>query len=118
MEGVTYSLRDCVEVFREMGVEINDMMACGGGAKSALWRSMLADTYNCKVKTLKSEEGPALGVAILALVGAGIYETVQEACNKVVNVGKVQEPISENIPKYQETYEKYVKLYLALKDNF
>ncbi len=79
---------------------------------------MLADTYNCNVKTLKSEEGPALGVAILALVGAGIYDSVPEACNKVVKIGKVQDPLEENISKYQATYDKYVKLYPALKSNF
>ena len=63
MEGVSYSLRDCVEVFREMDINVSDMMACGGGGSSPLWRSMLADLYNCPVKTASSKEGPALGVA-------------------------------------------------------
>ena len=79
---------------------------------------MLSDTYNCKVKTLESEEGPALGVAILALVGAGIYNNVPEACKAVVKVGKVQVPNPDNVSKYQGIYEKYVSLYPALKDNF
>lgn len=61
MEGVAYSLRDCVEVFREMGINVSDMMACGGGGTSPLWRSMLADLYGCEVKTPASKEGPALG---------------------------------------------------------
>lgn len=114
MEGVTYSLRDCVEVFREIGIEVTDMMACGGGGKSELWRSMLADTYNCEVKTVESEEGPALGVAILALVGAGVYSSVPEACEAVVRLGSTQKPIDENIPKYEEIYQKYIKLYPSL----
>ena len=61
MEGVTYSLRDCVEILRGMGVEFGEMLACGGGGSSPLWRQMLADTFQCPVKTVKSKEGPALG---------------------------------------------------------
>lgn len=114
MEGVTYSLRDCVEVFREMGIEVSDMMACGGGGKSELWRGMLADTYNCEVKTVESEEGPALGVAILALVGAGVYSSVPEACSKVVRLGSTQKPVEDNIATYEENYKKYVSLYPKL----
>ncbi len=114
MEGVTYSLRDCVEVFREMGISVSDMMACGGGGKSKLWRSMLADTYNCEVKTVESEEGPALGVAILALVGAGVYSSVPEACNEVVRLGSTQKPTEENIVKYEDVYKKYIGLYPKL----
>lgn len=90
------------------------MMACGGGGKSELWRSMLADTYNCEVKTLTSEEGPALGVAILALVGAGVYSTVNEACSNVVSVGSVQGPNADNISKYEKIYQDYKKLYPRL----
>lgn len=114
MEGVTFSLRDCVEVFKEMGTDITDMMACGGGAKSDLWRSMLADTYHCSVKTVESEEGPAMGVAILALVGAGIYNSVPEACNRVVNANKIQDPTPGNIPLYESAYQKYITLYPSL----
>ena len=72
MEGVTYSQRDSVEVLKTMGVSIDGMLACGGGGSSKLWRQMLADTYNCAVRTVVSKEGPALGVAILAGVGAGL----------------------------------------------
>jgi hypothetical protein len=66
MEGVSYSLRDCVEVMREMNINVSDMMACGGGGTSPLWRQMLADLYECPVKTTQNKEGPALGVALLA----------------------------------------------------
>ena len=118
MEGVSYSLRDCVEVFREMKININDMMACGGGGSSPLWRSMLADLYNCPVKTLASKEGPALGVALLASVGAGIYSSVGEACKQVIEVNKIQEPNAQNVGEYEKYYQLYREIYPALKDSF
>lgn len=118
MEGVSYSLRDCVEVFREMKIDINDMMACGGGGSSPLWRSMLADLYNCPVKTLASKEGPALGVALLASVGAGIYSSVGEACKQVIEVNKIQEPNAQNVGEYEKYYQLYREIYPALKNSF
>jgi len=116
MEGVAYSLRDCVEICREMNINVSDMMACGGGGTSPLWRQMLADLYNCPVKTASSKEGPALGVAILALVGAGVYKTVPEACEKIVGVDKVQQPVTENVPVYEKYFRLYDEIYPAVKD--
>ena len=118
MEGVAYSLRDCIEVFREMNINVNDMMACGGGGSSPLWRSMLADLYNCDVKTSSSKEGPALGVAILASVGAGIYSSVPEACKEIVKTDKIQKPAPENVPEYEKYYQLYREIYPALKKQF
>jgi xylulokinase len=118
MEGVAYSMRDCAEVMREMGINVSDMMACGGGGSSALWRQMLADLYGCPVKTTLNKEGPALGVALLAAVGTGIYGSVPEACNAVIKPEKIQEPISENIHKYAKVYDLYTKLYPAMKGMF
>lgn len=118
LEGVSYSLRDCVEVFREMDINVSDMMACGGGGTSPLWRSMLADLYNCPVKTVASKEGPALGVALLATVGAGIYSSVPEACKAVIKTDKTQEPIAENVPEYEKYYQLYREIYPALKASF
>ncbi len=118
LEGVSYSLRDCVEVFREMDINVSDMMACGGGGTSPLWRSMLADLYNCPVKTVASKEGPALGVALLATVGAGIYSSVPEACNAVIKTDKTQEPIAENVPEYEKYYQLYCEIYPALKASY
>ncbi len=115
MEGVSYSLRDCVEVFRQMDINVSDMMACGGGGTSPLWRQMLADLYACPVKTASSKEGPALGVALLAAVGTGIYSSVPEACRKVVKTDKIQEPIKENIKPYDDFYKLYTEIYPALK---
>ncbi len=118
MEGVSYSLRDCVEVFREMDINVSDMMACGGGGSSPLWRSMLADLYNCPVKTASSKEGPALGVALLASVGAGIYSSVPEACKAVVAVDKTQQPDPAKVPEYEKFYRLYTEIYPALKEQF
>lgn len=118
MEGVAYSLRDCVEVFREMGISVSDMMACGGGGSSKLWRSMLSDLYGCSVKTASSKEGPALGVGILAAVGAGLYSSVPEACEAIVGVDKIVDPIAENVPEYEKYYQLYRSIYPALKDSF
>lgn len=118
MEGVSYSLRDCVEVFREMNISVSDMMACGGGGTSPLWRSMLAELYNCPVKTAQSKEGPALGVGILAAVGAGIYGSVQEACSAIVSVDKICEPKAENVGEYEKFYQLYREIYPALKGSF
>ena len=118
MEGVSYSLRDCVEVMREMNINVSDMMACGGGGTSPLWRQMLADLYGCQVKTTQNKEGPALGVALLAAVGAGIYKSVPEACRAVIKPEKIQEPIVENTAEYEKVYAMYRKLYPAMKQSF
>lgn len=115
LEGVSYSLRDCLEVLKEMDIPVSDMAACGGGGTSALWRQMLADMYSCQVKTVTSKEGPALGVAILAGVGAGVYPSVEEACDRIIKNKLVQEPIKENTEKYDFYYEIYKKIYLNLK---
>ena len=118
MEGVTFSQRDSVEVLREMGVSINEMLACGGGGSSALWRQMLADVYGCPVKTVVSKEGPALGVAILAGAGTGVYSSVQDGCAAVIKTNPPQNPISQNSAEYEKFYNVYRALYPALKNNF
>ncbi|MDE5776613.1 MAG: xylulokinase [Treponemataceae bacterium] len=118
MEGVTFSQRDSVEVLREMGVSINEMLACGGGGSSPLWRQMLADVYGCPVKTVVSKEGPALGVAILAGAGTGVYSSVQDGCAAVIKTNPPQNPISQNSAEYEKFYNVYRALYPALKNNF
>lgn len=118
MEGVSYSLRDCMEILKEMGISVNDMMACGGGGSSPLWRQMLADLYGCSVKTTDSKEGPALGVAILAGVGAGIFSSVEEGCDALIHTKKEQFPIEANTLEYDKYYRIYKSLYPSLKDRF
>lgn len=118
MEGVTFSQRDSVEVLREMGVNISEMLACGGGGSSPLWRQMLADSFGCPIKTASSKEGPALGVAILAGVGAGVFKSVEEGCAAVVKTNGAQNPIAGNVPRYEKFYRLYRALYPALKEQY
>lgn len=118
MEGVSYSLMNCLDVFSEMGIYPDSMVACGGGGTSKLWRKMLTDIYNCPISTITSKEGPALGVAILAMVGTGMYGSVEEACDAVIKSGTSQEADQENHNKYMRFYERYCALYTALKEEF
>ncbi len=118
MEGVTFSLADCLGVLKEMGVEPESMLACGGGGKSPLWRQMLADVFACPVATTVNTEGPALGVAILAGVGAGLYPSVPEACRAMIQVNPAQQPIEENLAPYARVYSVYRQLYTANREVF
>lgn len=118
MEGVAFSQLECVDVFREMQVDIEDMVACGGGGRSSVWRQMLADMYGCPVSTLKADEGPAFGVAILAGVGAGIYANVESACDSLVGKNTTQFPNTATSKQYEGYYRLYKKLYADLQDSF
>jgi xylulokinase len=118
MEGVAYSLRDCLEIITEMGIEVKEVRASGGGGKSHLWRQIQADLFNSNVVTINSSEGPALGVAILAGVGTGVYPSIEEACTRVIKKVNEQKPIEKNTVVYNKYYEIFKKLYPALKDQF
>ena len=118
MEGVTYALKDCLSVLEGMGATPETMLACGGGGKSPLWRQMLADVFGLPVATTVNTEGPALGVAILAGVGAGLYPSVEEACRAMIHQNPAQMPIAENQPKYAAVYEVYKQLYPANRELF
>ena len=110
MEGVAYSQGECVDVFKEMGIMPKRMAVCGGGARSPMWRQMLADIYGCDVYTLQSEQGGALGGAILAGVGVGLYGSLQEACGAMIKEGTVCSPDSGS----GALYRQYMKLYSSL----
>ena len=118
MEGVTYSLRDCMEILRGMGVMPEEMLACGGGGSSPLWRQMLADVYNCPVSTVSSKEGPALGVAILAGVGGGLFKSVEEGCLKLIRKKEAQLPDKAANAQYEPFYQTYRALYPALREQY
>lgn len=115
MEGVTFALRDSLTIFNEANVTVDSMMACGGGASSPLWRQMLADVFNCTVLTAESNEGGALGAALLAAAGTGIYGSVGEACDAVIRIKEQCDPIPENAKKYEELYGIYKNLYSKIK---
>ena len=118
MEGISYSQWECVEVFREMGVSVADMMICGGGGRSALWRQMLADMYGCPVSTIESDQGGALGAAILAGVGSGVYSDLETACRRLVRKKEVHQPDETNHREYEKFFAVYKNLYLTLRDQF
>ncbi len=118
MEGVSFSLTDCKDILTEMGADIKEMMACGGGGTSPVWRRILADMYDCRVKTITSKEGPALGVAILAGVGTGVFESVEAACDSFIHEKDISVPNKENHIKYNEIHKLYKELYTSLKDDY
>ena len=116
LEGVAYALRDSLEVARSLGIKIERTKICGGGAKSPLWKKMIANILNLKVDIIESEEGPALGAAILAAVGCGEYANVEEAVNKLINVVETIEPEYELVEKYDKGYEKFRRIYPCVKE--
>ena len=116
MEGVAYSLRDCLSIFSGAGATVRTMRVCGGGSVSALWRQMLADNMNLTVSTLTSNEGGALGAAILASVGSGIYSTLQQACDAIIRTKTTQDPIPEHVTQYKPYYDIYTRAYSAVRD--
>lgn len=118
MEGVCFSLRDCMEILKEAGVNAASIAACGGGGSSPLWRKMLADIFGCSVTTVASAEGAALGAAILSGVAAGIYPSVQYACSNLIQTATRQQPTPEAVCAYEPFYQLYRGLYPALKDSF
>ncbi|MBQ9870529.1 MAG: xylulokinase [Eubacterium sp.] len=116
LEGVAFGLRDSLEVARSSGLEIKKTKICGGGAKSPLWRKMIANIMNLTVETIESEEGPALGGALLAAVGCGVFRDTKEAAAAVVKVTGQEIPDPTLVARYEEKYQTFRKLYPALKD--
>ena len=114
LEGVAFSLRDSLEIFKESGAEISSVRLGGGGAKSRLWRQIQADVYNKPVEIIEADEGAAFGAAILAGVGAGAWKTVDEACEETIRVKETIEPNAESVEKLNRNYEAYKLLYPAL----
>ena len=118
LEGVAFGLRDSLEVARSLGIQIDRTKICGGGAKSPLWRKIIANVMNLKVDVIESEEGPALGGAMLAAVGCGEHPDVETIAEKLVKVVDTIEPEPELVAKYEERYQQFRKLYPAVKGLF
>ncbi|MBQ9065050.1 MAG: xylulokinase [Blautia sp.] len=118
LEGVAFGLRDSLEVARSLGVKIERTKICGGGAKSPLWKKMIANIMNLKVDVPENEQGPAMGGAMLAAVGCGAYPDVETICNKFIKVVETVEPDPELTAKYEERYQKFRTLYPAMKPLF
>jgi xylulokinase len=115
MEGVVFSLRDSLEILRELDVPIDQVRATGGGARSPLWRQLQADVYGIPIHRTTADEGPAHGAALLSGVAAGVYRDVREACSTVRLREEVTEPDPERSRIYEEHYEVYRSLYPAIR---
>lgn len=118
LEGVAFAIRDSFEVAKALGIKIERTKICGGGAKSPLWKKMIANILNIKVDVIESEEGPALGGAMLAAVANGEFASVEDAAAKIVKVIDTVEPEPELAEKYEEKYQKFAKIYPTVKDLF
>ena len=116
LEGVAFGLRDSLEVARSIGVNPERTKICGGGAKSPLWRKIIANVMNMKVDLIESEEGPGLGGAMLAAVACGEYASVEEAAAKIVKEIDSVEPDATLAEKYDKKYAKFKQIYPTVKD--
>jgi xylulokinase len=118
MEGVTFSLRDCLALIEELGIPVEAVRLSGGGARSALWQKMQADVFARPAAVVSSQEGPAFGAALLAGVGAGLYASVENACQSAIKAGDQIEPSSPAVATYARAYARYRRLYPALQGLF
>jgi xylulokinase len=118
LEGVAFSMRDCFQIIREQGLPIEQIRVTGGGARGALWRQILADVLESELATTQAEEGPSFGAALLAGVAAGVYPTVEAACDTTIRLGTRTEPDAARSALYRQYYEVYQALYPALKTSF
>ena len=115
IEGVTFGLRDSLELVRGLGVAVEQIRASGGGARSAFWRQVQADVFNTEIVTVNEAEGAAYGAAILAAVGVGVFASVPEACQQLIRVESSVAPIPVHAARYDELYAVYRELYHTLK---
>ena len=118
LEGVAFATRDMYEVAKSIGVAPKRTMICGGGAKSPLWRKMIANILNIEVDVPACEEGPGMGGAMLAMVACGAYKSVEDAAAAIVKVDKTEKPDPELVAKYEARYQQFKNIYPALADTF
>jgi xylulokinase len=118
LEGVAFAIRDSVEVAKSLGITIDRAMLCGGGAKSPLWRKITANVLNIPLDIPQTEEGPGYGAAMLAMVGCGAYESVKACADALIRVTDSIGPEPELAARYEERYQKFHKIYPAMKQLF
>ena len=118
LEGVAFGLRDSLELMRSLGLSgSSQARATGGGSRSRLWRQIVADVLETPIGTTSASEGAAQGAAMLAAVGAGWFESVEDACREWIRVTDVTAP-SEDAARYSDAYDRYRELYPALAPTF
>jgi len=107
IEGVSYSLKDCLGIIEQMGVEVKTVRASGGGANSVFWRQMLADIFGIGISTLENKEGSAYGAALLAMAGSGLYKSIEETCDAVIREADCMIPDAHESAAYRRGYEVF-----------
>jgi xylulokinase len=118
IEGVTFALRDSYELIKNLGVNIDRIRITGGGAKSEIWAQMISDIMNVTIERIQIEEGPALGAAILAMVGTKGYESVNQACQSIIKIKDSFVPNSEKVSLYEKKYMEFKRIYPTIKPLF
>lgn len=118
LEGVAFAIRDSFEVAKSLGINIKESCLVGGGAKSPLWRKILANVLGIRLNILKTEQGPGMGGAILAMVASGVYKDINEACERLTEIAETIEPDKKLSALYEDRYNKYRQIYPALKSVF
>ena len=118
LEGVSFAIRDSFEVAKSLGIPLSHSMLCGGGAKSPLWRRILANILNIRLEIPQTEEGPGYGGAMLAMVGCGKYESVSDICSQLVRVKETIEPDPEIAARYETRYQQFKRIYPTMKPLF
>jgi xylulokinase len=117
-EGVAFGLKDSLELIKDLGVTPSQIRITGGGAKSLVWRQILADVFASEVRTMQADEGPAFGAALIAGVGGAVYANAGEAVKNTVVLGDSCEPKPENSKRYEEIYPLFKSLYQSLKEDY
>ena len=118
LEGVAFAIRDSFEVAKSLGLTIEESCLCGGGARSPLWRRMIANILNIRLNIPAAEEGPGYGGAMLAMVGCGVYASVEECADALVKIRETVSPEPEIAARYEAQYQKFKAIYPAMKELF
>ena len=118
LEGVAFAIRDSVDVAKALGISVPSSRLCGGGAKSPLWKTILSNVLNMELESPASEQGPGMGGAMLSMVACGEYASLRDACGKLVKISSSVRPDPVLAAKYEEKYQKFRKIYPAVKNLF
>ena len=116
LEGITFSLNESIDIFRENGKEIDTIVSIGGGAKNEDWLQIQADIFDAKIVRLETEQGPGMGAAMLAAYGCGWFASLQDCADEFLNEDKVIEPNQENVDKYKKLFSIYQEIYGQTKE--
>lgn len=118
MEGTAYSLMEGIQVMKELGIELDEYVLCGGGAKGKIWREIIADVYGSSVTTVQNDSGSAIGAAVLAACGSGLYTSLEEAVCQMIKRNRADTYCTAHHKKYMQYLEVYQEIYSRLEDLF